>query len=243
MTTYSSSPMPGVVAGRGEAERPEHAGEPAQHPREDVEPELDPLDADAREERRLLAGADREDRAAERRRVEHDGEDDRQHAEERDRVRDVRAGDRDDADVREVRREAADRVGRQDPLRDAAVERQRPDRHRQRRQADAGDEEAVERAEDHARATMAASIAGQIGQPCLNSSAISDAGEPEHRRDREIDLAGDDDQRQRQRHDRDLADVQADVEEVRRLQEVRWRRSRRTRSCRRAGPAAASPSG
>ena len=58
--------------------------------------------------------------------------------------------DRDDADVREVGREAADRVRRQDPLRDAAVERQRPDRHRERRQAEARDEEAVERAEDRA---------------------------------------------------------------------------------------------
>ena len=35
------------------------------------------------------------------------------------------------------RREAADRVGRQDPLGDAAVERQRADRDRERRQADA----------------------------------------------------------------------------------------------------------
>ena len=58
--------------------------------------------------------------------------------------------DRDDADVREVGREAADRVGRQDPLGDAAVERQRADRHRERRQAEARDEEAVERAEDRA---------------------------------------------------------------------------------------------
>ena len=55
--------------------------------------------------------------------------------------------DRDDADVREALREAADRVGRQDPLRDAAVERQRSDRHGERRQAEPRDQEAVERAE------------------------------------------------------------------------------------------------
>ena len=39
------------------------------------------------------------------------------------------------ADVRQAGREAADRVRRQDALRDAAVERQRPDRDRQRGQA------------------------------------------------------------------------------------------------------------
>ena len=54
------------------------------------------------------------------------------------------------ADVREVAREAADRVGRQDPLRDAAVERQRADRDRERRQAEARDQEAVERPEQRA---------------------------------------------------------------------------------------------
>ena len=80
-----------VVAGGGEPERPEDAGEPAQQPGEDEEPELDPLDADAREERRLLTGADREDRPTERRRVQDDAEDDRQHDEERDRARDLRA--------------------------------------------------------------------------------------------------------------------------------------------------------
>ena len=69
-------PDPGVVAGGCEAERPEHAGEPAQHPREDVQPELDPLDADPRKECRLLVCTDREDRTTERRRVENHGEDD-----------------------------------------------------------------------------------------------------------------------------------------------------------------------
>ena len=57
--------------------------------------------------------------------MEHDREHDGQHPEERDRIRDVCAGDRDDTDVREVGREATDRVGRQDSLRDAAVQRQR----------------------------------------------------------------------------------------------------------------------
>ena len=144
-------PDAGVVAGRCEPERPEHAGEAADHPGEDEQPELDPLDADARVEGRFLVRADREDRAPQRRRVQDDPEDDREHEEERDRVRDVRVRDRDDADVREALREPADRVRRQDPLGDAAVERQRPDRDGERRQAESRDQEAVERAEDRRR--------------------------------------------------------------------------------------------
>ena len=137
VTTKSSMPDARVVAGRREPERPEHAGEPADHPGEDEEPELDPLDADAGVEGCLLVRADREDRAPQRRCVEDDPEDDGEREEDRDRVRDVRVRDRDDADAREALREPADRVGRQDPLRDAAVERQRPDRDGERRQADA----------------------------------------------------------------------------------------------------------
>ena len=45
--------------------------------------------------------------------------------------------DRDDADVRQVLREAAERAVREHDLRDAAVERERADRDRQRGQADA----------------------------------------------------------------------------------------------------------
>src|SRR5207244_2272154 len=90
-------PDAGVVAGRREAERPEDTREAAQRSGEDEQPELDPLDADAGEEGRLLAGADREGRSPERGRVEDDGEDDRQRGEERYRVRDVRVRDRNDA--------------------------------------------------------------------------------------------------------------------------------------------------
>jgi len=124
-----------------------------------------------------------------------------------------------DSDVREVSRKAADRVGRQDPLRDPAVERQRSDRHRQGRQSDARHEEAVEGAEDHAEGD--GRDHRRPDRPAvLEQLCHENPGEAEHRCDGEIDLSGDDDQRQRERHDRDLPDVQADVEEVRRLQEV-----------------------
>src|SRR5204863_5954483 len=112
----------------GEAERPEHACEAAQRPGKDEEPELDPPDADAGEEGGLLTGPDREHRPSEWRRMEDDAEDNRERGEEGDGVRDVRVRDRDDADAREVCGEAADRVGRQDSLRDASVERERSDR-------------------------------------------------------------------------------------------------------------------
>src|SRR3979490_562435 len=130
VTTKSSIPTPEsyrAVRCRCKPKRPQHAGESAQRPGEDEQPELDLLDANAREECRLLTGADREERAPERRRMENDGEDDREHSEECDRVPDVRSGNRNDADVCEVGREAADRVRRQDSLGDAAIERQRPD--------------------------------------------------------------------------------------------------------------------
>ena len=152
--------------------------------------------------------------------MQDDGKDDRERAEERDRVRDVRSRDRNDADAREVGRKAADRVRRQDSLRDAAVERQCPDRDRERRQADPGHEEPVERAEeraeddghDHRRPDRPA-VLEELGH--------QDSGQAEHRGDRQVDLSCDDEQGERQRHDRDLADVQADEEQVARLQEVR----------------------
>ena len=54
----------------------------------------------------------------------------------------------------------------------------------------------------------------------LEELGHAEPGEAEHRSDGKIDLSGDDDQRERKRDDRDLADVQADEEEVRRLEEV-----------------------
>ena len=213
-------PDAGVVASRREAERPEHARETTRHPGEDEQPELDPLDADAGVEGCFLVRADREDRAPQRRGMKDDAEDDRERQEDHDRVRDVRVRDRDDADVREALREPTDRVRREDPLRDAAVERQCSDRDGERRQADARDQEAVERPE---HATQ--DDGGDHGRPdrpaVLEQLGHEEPREAEHRGHGEVDLSGDDDQRQRERDDRDLAHVQADEEESGRVQEVR----------------------
>src|ERR1019366_3256737 len=61
--------------------------------------------------------------------------------------------------------------------------------------------------------TSAAAIANQIGH--------DGPGQAKHRGYRQVDLAGHDDQGERQRHDGDLAHVEAGIEEVRRIQEVR----------------------
>src|SRR6185312_15611714 len=89
-----------VVARRREAQREQDPRETGEQPREDVQPELDPAHADAGEARGLLAGTDREDAAAERRRVQDDAERDRERDEDRERPWNLGAADRDDTDVR-----------------------------------------------------------------------------------------------------------------------------------------------
>src|SRR2546423_378455 len=82
--------------------------------------------------------------------------------------------------------------------------------------ADAGDEEAVDRAEE--RTEDDGHDHRQPDRPAvLEELGHEHTRQAEDRRDREVDLPGDDDQGEWERHDRDLAHVQADVEEVRRL--------------------------
>ena len=202
--------LPGarVVAGRGEAERPEDPGEAAEHAREDEEPELDPLHADAGEERGLVPGADREDRAPERRRVQDDADHEREDREEQDRPRDLRARDREHADVREGRsgRPPIVSVGRitwamprksvSVPIVTASDGRPRPVT---RKPLNA----------PHTAPTHERRAHREPDRPAVREQLRHhDAREAEHRGDREVDLAGDHDQRDRQRHDRDLADVE-----------------------------------
>src|SRR6266851_1303059 len=70
---------------------------------------------------------------------------------------------------------------------------------------------------------VTATIASQTGHPWLNRTPYDGAGQAEHRGHRQVDLAGNDDQRERQRHDGDLTHVETDVEKVRRAQEGRRR--------------------
>ena len=66
---------------------------------------------------------------------------------------------------------------------------------------------------------------GPDGPPVRGEVADRSLDRPSMRGHRQVDLAGDDDQRQRQRHDRDLADVEADEEQVGRREEVRRARA------------------
>ena len=83
VTTSSSCPTPGVVAGRGEPERPEDPREAAQHAGEHEEPELDPLARGCPAKNAASCPAPIAiDRPPERRRVQDDAEDDREDREE-----------------------------------------------------------------------------------------------------------------------------------------------------------------
>ena len=146
VTTVSSKPMPTFAAAvelRREMTTPASA---ATAPESDEQRQLDPLDAQAGEERRLLVGADGVDRAPERREVQEHREQDGEDGEQDDHVRHRGPGEVPERAVGPGGREVGHRVVADDDERQAAEQRERADRHRQRRQAEAGDEQAVERA-------------------------------------------------------------------------------------------------
>ena len=119
-------------------------------------------------------------------------------------------------------REVRDRVRAEDDHRDPAVERERPDRHGERREPEPRDQQAVEGAGDDADDENGRD--DRRHRPAVAPEVADErARQPERRSDREVDLAGDDDERQRQRHHRDLADRDAEIEEVAAGQELRRR--------------------
>ena len=84
---------PVVLDGRREPEGVEDPGARADDAGDDEEQHLDPLHADAGEDRSLLVGADRVERPPERREVQDDAEDDREDQEDQDRVREERCAE------------------------------------------------------------------------------------------------------------------------------------------------------
>ena len=89
-----------------------------------------------------------------------------------------------------------------------------PEGHDQRRQAAAGDEQ---RRSAGRRATPTTRTTGSpisSGTPAAHRKPRIALGEAGHRLDRQVDLAGDDDQRHRQRHDRDFHQGGDEVREV-----------------------------
>jgi hypothetical protein len=110
--------------------------------------------------------------------------------------------------------------GAEEDRRDAAVQGQRADRHREARQPQARDEQAVDRAGRQA-GDGDRDEDGPHRPAVAPQHAEQGAGHAEDRRHRQVDLAADHDQRHRQRHDGDLAIGQAQVEHVAAGQELR----------------------
>ena len=103
--------------------------------------------------------------------------------------------------------------GPEDHDREASVQRQRPDRDGKGRQSEPRDQQAVEHPgadpdhEDHTK--------GGPHRPAVQHQVTERrAAQAEDGRDREVDLTRDDDQRERKRHDRELADRDTEIEEV-----------------------------
>ena len=146
-----------------------------------------------------------------------------------------------EAELGEARREVAHAARSEDDQGEAAEERERAERHDERRQPAARDEQAVQQAAQDADDEHDGDrdLHRDAGRP---QEAEDGAGQPGHRLDRQVDLAGDDDQRHRQGHDRDLHQGRDEVAEVARRQEERARARCRARSARAARRAAASPS-
>jgi hypothetical protein len=117
-------------------------------------------------------------------------------------------------------REVGDRGRAEQDQRYPAVERQRADRDRQRRQPEPGDQQAVDQAGHRSGGQHDREDRQHrpVPQPQV---AEQGAGHAERRGHRQVDLAADHDQRHRQCHDRDLAGRDAGVEQVRRGQELR----------------------
>ena len=134
-------------------------------------------------------------------------EGDRQRHEEHHRVGDQRAGEVAERAVGPGRGEVGDRLVADDHVGQPAEERQRPDRHRQRRQPEARDQQTVEGAAQRAgdEAQRHDQLERQAAVPQVGHQR---AREGHHRGHRQVDLGGDHHERERQRHQGDLREVQ-----------------------------------
>ena len=117
-------------------------------------------------------------------------------------------------------REVADPARAEDDQRKSAEQGERPEGHDERRQARTSHQEAVHQAtqgtdrEDRRNADPERDAGGP-------EEPKDRAGEPGHRLDGQVDLAGHDDQRHRQRHDRDFHQGGDEIREVAGRQEER----------------------
>ena len=179
--------------------------------------------------------------------MEDDAEDDRQPEEDHRRVGQADAGHTVHPEVGVGGGKLRDDVRAEEDLADARVEQHRADGHGDRRQADARDEKGLKAPRQRAADQDHDDDRGH--RPAVHPEESEQAArQAEGRRDREVDLAGNDDQRHGQRHDRQLTVGEPHVEEVVVRQELatapaRQRRRRRTsqtgRSPSAPGPASA----
>ena len=102
--------------------------------------------------------------------------------------------------------------------RQAAGDRQHAERHHEGRKAEIGDQHAVEGADDQCRGDRGGD-ADFDAVACMHRHAENHAAQAQHRADRQVDAAGDDDQRHAERDDGDEGDVAGDVVEVLRRRE------------------------
>ena len=207
MTTVSSKPWPTFAAAvelRSEMTTPASAGDRARQREQD---QLDALDAQAREVRRLLVGADREDRAAERRRVQQHANATASSANSTivfgtnvpakfPNARSVQVAGKSVTDSSPMTTKASPRNSASVPIVTASDGRPRRVTSRPLNaphSAPASDADRDDRLDRLA-------VVPQVGH--------QRARQREHRGDREVDLGRDDHHRQRQRHQRDLRQVE-----------------------------------
>jgi hypothetical protein len=213
-------PLPGIGPGAREAGGQDHARERRDRAGQHEQGHPQTLDPHAGEAGRAGALADREDLPAGPRLVQDDAQDDGQGDEDHERPRDQRPRHVAEAQRGELRGEVAHALGPEDDQREATEQGERAQGDDERRQAAARHQQAVHQAAEGTDADDQ-----QDGDPDRHAGRPQEAehrtGETGHRLDGQVDLAGDDDQRHGDRHDRHLHEGGEQVREVARGQEYR----------------------
>ena len=145
--------------------------------------------------------------------MQHDAKDDREDEEDQRRVREADAGHSVHPKVRVRGRKIRDDIGAEEDLCNACIKKHGADRHGDRWQANESNKKSVEGSEERATDQYHDDDGGH--RPAVHPEEPEQAAcEAERRRDREVDLAGHDDQRHGEGHDRQLAVREPHVEKV-----------------------------
>ncbi len=123
-----------------------------------------------------------------------------------------------DSDL-EALRERADRLAFQQPQRQAAKDQHARKRDDEGRDLPIGDPIALRRADQMPTITQAKIVSDDRPVPLHDHDGGKRADEAHHRADRQVDMAGDDDEQHAERHDDDVAVLQEQVGDVDRPQQ------------------------